>query len=121
MTKECRPVGRVNNYELMVLLNAPPPKLTYCATLDKEWRADTPANQITVFLPANIGAITSTSILQVSSVGTALYRLEMPTIQTGRNGGCCTDIGAAAILPPPERSQNPINRPARSNARPADG
>lgn len=76
VTKECRPVGRVKNYELMVLLDSPPPKLTYCVTLDKEWRTDAPANQITVFLPANIGAITSASLLQVSSFGTTRHRLE---------------------------------------------
>jgi hypothetical protein len=83
VTKECRLVGRVKNYELMVLRNAPPPKLTYCVTLDKEWRADASANQITVFLPANTGAIISGSLLQATSLGTTLYRLETAPTSDG--------------------------------------
>jgi hypothetical protein len=43
VTKECRPVGRVRNFELMVLRDSPPPKFTYCVTFDKEWRTDAPA------------------------------------------------------------------------------
>jgi hypothetical protein len=74
--KECRSVGRVNNYELMTLRNSPPPQLTYCVTLDKEWRPDAPANQITVSLPANVGAITSASVLQASSSGAPRQLME---------------------------------------------
>lgn len=83
---ECRSVGRVNNYELMILRNSPPPKLTYCVTLDKEWRADAPANQITVSLPANIGAITSASLLQATSLGAAPHLIEatIPSDGTGK-------------------------------------
>ena len=81
--RECRPVGRVKNYELMVLLDSPPPKLTYCVTLDKEWRTDAPANQITVFAPANIGTITSASLLQASSLSTTRHRLEATIASDG--------------------------------------
>ena len=91
VTKECRPIGRVRNYELMVLLDSPPPKLTYCVTLDKEWRTDAPANQVTVFLPANIGAITSASLLQASSLSTTRRRLEA-TITSDR----VEKVGSAA-------------------------
>jgi hypothetical protein len=76
VTKECRSVGRVKNYELLVLRDAPPPKFTYCVTLDKEWRADAAPNQITAFLPANIGAISSASLLQASSGRANGRRLE---------------------------------------------
>jgi|GEM_PF-3270124 len=95
VTKECRPVGRVNNYELMALLNAPPPKLTSCVTLDKEWQADAAPNQITVFLPANTGAITSAFLLQAASSGTTLYRLETAT----NSDGVETAAGAATSGP----------------------
>jgi hypothetical protein len=91
--KECRSVGRVNNYELMTLRNSPPPKLTYCVTLDKEWRADTPANQITVSLPANIGEITSASLLQASSLGATRHLMEA-TIPSG--GTDKVDLAPAA-------------------------
>jgi len=87
VTKECRSVGRVKNYELLVLRDSPPPKLTYCVTVDKEWRTDAPANQITLFLPANIGAIASTSLLQASALGTTLYRLETATTSDGLEKG----------------------------------
>ena len=76
VTKECRSAGRVNNYELLVLRDSPQPKFTFCVTLDKEWRAAADANQITAFLPANVGAITSASLLQASSGRATRHRLE---------------------------------------------
>jgi hypothetical protein len=78
VTKECRVVGRVKNYELMALHGAPAPEFTDCVTFDKEWRTDAPGNQITAFLPTNIGAITNESVLQDYPSGTAFYQLKAP-------------------------------------------
>ncbi len=83
VTKECRPVGRVKNYELLVLRDSPPPKFTYCVTLDKEWRSDAAPNQITAFLPANIGAVTSATLLQASAGGATRRRLEAAIASDG--------------------------------------
>jgi len=83
VTKECRPVGRVKNYELLVLRDSPPPKFTYCVTLDKEWRSDAAANQITAFLPANIGTVTSATLLQASAERATRHRLEAAIASDG--------------------------------------
>jgi hypothetical protein len=103
VSKECRSVGRVNNYEVMTLRNSPPPKLTYCVTLDKEWRADAPANQITVSLPANIGAVTSASLLEVSPSGATRHLMEA-TIPSG-------GIDKVDSAPPAGPRQFSINLP----------
>jgi hypothetical protein len=79
VTRECRSVGRVNDYEVMILCDSTPPRLTSCVTLDREWRSDAPPNQITAFLPANFGTITKASLLHASSLRTTRHRLE-PTI-----------------------------------------
>jgi hypothetical protein len=63
---ECRPVGHVGDYALMTLLDSPTPTLTYCAILDKEWRADQPDNRVTVSLPASLGKVTTASLLDTS-------------------------------------------------------
>ena len=76
---ECRSVGRVNKFELMTLRDASPPALTLCVTLDQEWQPNAPINQITVRLPANLGTITSASILDTSR-GSKVQRLLETTI-----------------------------------------
>jgi hypothetical protein len=71
MMTECRAVGRIGNYELMTLVNSPRPTLTYCATFDREWRADQPENQISVSLPASFTTIKRVSLLSVTPAGRA--------------------------------------------------
>jgi hypothetical protein len=73
----------VKNYELLVLRDSPPPKFTYCVTLDKEWRSDAAANQITAFLPANIGTVTSATLLQASAERATRHRLEAAIASDG--------------------------------------
>jgi hypothetical protein len=66
VARDCRSVGRVNRYELMILRDSPPPTFTSCVTLDQEWRANAPVNQITIRPPAHLGRITSVSLLNTT-------------------------------------------------------
>ena len=81
MTKRCQAMGRVGDYELMSLIDSPGMTLTYCATLDREWRSDAREGQITVSLPARFDRVATASLLQTSS-GHSLCKLvksELPS------------------------------------------
>ncbi len=105
VTKECRPVGRVKDYELLVLRDAPAPKPIYCVTLDREWRTDAPPNQVTVFLPANVGAITSASLVHATSFGATRHRLEATIISDG------IEVAANAPVSGPRQFSTYLNDP----------